>query len=178
MTKQSAFPKRKLRICYWNSVSKIVSTDLMQLETHLKQLGTIELIKVETLEDPNMKPCDLLIVAAQSIDQEEFPKWMNQLKSKIYKQGHVWTPALIFAEIPFYVLQEIWHEAVKENWYFDILTPAHIESIPIRVANILRIHDHLHELYRYEKTLDEMSAKVSDMENKISKMTSNSNEPS
>ena len=50
--------------------------------------------------------------------------------------------------------------AAGMNWYFDILSMEHIDSMPIRVANLLRIHDHLHELERYQNTLATLNHRV------------------
>ena len=174
MSQLRAFPNRELRICYWNAFGKVIDSDLMQIEQNLRHLGEVKIEEVKSLDDSSLSPCDLLIVAAQQVSEDDFSSWMTKFRGKIHKQGHVWTPALIFADVPFSILNDIWPEAVKENWYFDILSPAHIESLPIRVANILRIHDHLHELHRYSETLDELNTKVVKAEKEISNIKKSS----
>ena len=57
--------------------------------------------------------------------------------------------------------------AIDENWYFDVIDPDHLDSLPMRVANLLRIHDHLHELSRYEKSLADLQADVRQMQQKL-----------
>ena len=46
------------------------------------------------------------------------------------------------------------------NWYFDIVASDQLDSLPIRVANLLRIHDHLHELHRYSAALSSLTAQT------------------
>ena len=40
-------------------------------------------------------------------------------------------------------------------------------TLPIRVANLLRIHDHLHELKRYSAALDDITVKVKMLESQM-----------
>ena len=53
-------------------------------------------------------------------------------------------------------MEEIW----ASNWYFDIIHPDHLTSLPVRIANLLRIHDHLAELHRYEAELGRMQQNI------------------
>lgn len=165
------FANRKLRFCYWAVESRLVDGERMTLEQHLKRLGDVTVEPIKSLDAPGAGPYDLLIVAAQRVPVKDFPIWLAGFRRRIQSLGMVWTPALILAGVDFAVLQEIWPEVTKENWYFDILDPSHVASLPIRVANLLRIHDHLHELKRYAAALDDVTAKVQDLEAKVSKLS-------
>ncbi len=166
----SLFPGRSLRICYWNTEARLVDAERMNLESHLRRLGELRVDSVKSLDDPALVPCDLLIVAAQVIPVAEFPVWLQGLKKRIQARNLVWTPALILAEPDFAVLSGILPEIARENWYFDVIAPAHLSSLPMRVANLLRMHDHLHELRRYEDALDDVNQKVKVLEEQLASL--------
>ncbi len=172
MSTPSMFSDRVLRIFYWNADPRVVDADRMQLEKLLKRLGDIKLTTIKSLDQLPKDGCDLLIIAAHSVPKKEFPKWLMGLRSRIHSSGVIWVPALILADIGFEVLSEILTEVAAENWYFDIIMPLHVESLPIRVANLLRIHDHLHELNRYAVAISEVSTKVRDLEIELQLMKS------
>ena len=164
-----------MRLCYWNVDARVVDAGLVSLEQHLNALGGPRPVAVKSLEPAVLDavldgPCDLAIIAAQSVDPAHFATWLRGLAQKIKRQNQIWMPALILSDAPFSVLREILPEARAENWYFDILAPAHLSSLPIRVANLLRIHDHLRELRRYEDALEDVSAKVKSLEARVAHM--------
>lgn len=151
---------RPLRVCYFNLDAKTIDSKRIALEKKLNLLGSVSIYNIKGMTDPNINPCDLLVLAAQRIPHDEFNNWLGEFSKKIEKQGHIWIPTMIFSDVPFHILRETLEKAVQMNWYFDIIRDDHLDSIPIRVANLLRIHDHLHELDRYENTLNSLSAKL------------------
>lgn len=161
------FAGRPLRLCYWAADSRIVDSERASLEGHLARIGDARVVPIKALDSPDAKPCDLLIVAAQKIVQPDFAAWLSAFRRRVAREGDIWTPALILADVPFDVLSEIWPEARADNWYFDILSPTHLSSLPIRVANLLRIHDHLHEMKRYASALEDIGAKVANLEREL-----------
>lgn len=170
MRTPSMFADRTLRLFYWNADPRVLDADLMQLEKLLKRLGDVKLTSIKSLDLIPKDGCDLLIIAAHSIPKKEFPKWLMGLRARIHSNGRIWVPALILADVGFEVLADILTDVTAENWYFDILLPSHVESLPIRVANLLRIHDHLHELNRYELAIAEVSNRVKDLESELQKL--------
>lgn len=172
MSTPSMFADRVLRIYYWNADPRVVDADRMQLEKLLKRLGDIKLTTIKSLELVPKDGCDLLMIAAHSVPKKEFAKWLMGLRSRIHSNGGIWVPALILADIGFDVLSEILTDVAAENWYFDIIMPSHVESLPIRVANLLRIHDHLHELNRYALAISEVSNRVRDLEVELQRLRS------
>ena len=167
MQTQSMFEGRVLRLSYWNSDARVVDADRMQLEKYLSRLGDVRLNVVKNLEAITSGACDLLIVAAQNVPRKEFAKGLVGLRSRVHTQGSIWVPALILADVGFDTLADILSEVTRENWYFDILAPGHLDSIPIRVANLVRIHDHLHELRRYLDAVEDVSSKVKHLEQQM-----------
>ncbi len=160
--------KRHLRVNYWNSEPRLIAPSKARLEQLLKQLGTVELREVKSLTDDS-QPADLLVIPADHIPDDKFIDWLKGLRQRIRQQGQIWTPALITADISFGDLNDLIDDAVKANWYFDVIHRDHMESLPIRVANLLRIHDHLHELKRYRQELDKLDLKVADLEAQLQK---------
>ena len=139
---------RKRRICYWDAEKKFTDSSKINFERHLSFLPDFDLVNLVSLEDENFQPCDLLIVAATAIDEDIFHDWLKGLNKRIIRQNSIWTPCIIVTEISFAESSQSLHTFADNNWYFDILHPHHTDSIPIRVANLLKIHDHLHELFR------------------------------
>lgn len=171
-----SFRNRALRICYYNAETRIVDAGLARFESLLKQMGTIQVEAIASLDDPQLGPSDLLIVAASHLLEEDFLKWLQGLAKRMVRQNNIWVPCLIVADVPFSDLaDEVLPFAIAENWYFDVMAPDHIESLPIRVANLLRIHDHLHELGRYEKTLNQLSDQVESLRAQLESLGGNAN---
>jgi hypothetical protein len=139
----------------------------MMIESHLKRLGDLKVEAVKDLSSPEVIPCDLMVVGAQKVPEEAFSGWFSALRSKMVSNASIWTPALVIADVSFEVLRSLLVQAVQDNWYFDIVNPRQISSLPIRVANLLRIHDHLHELRRYALALDEIQGQVRELESQI-----------
>jgi hypothetical protein len=167
MQSPSMFADRVLRLSYWNTDSRVIDADRLQLETSLKRLGDVSVHTVKSLDVVQRDGCDLLIVAAQSVPRKEFAKWLLGFRGRIHSNGKIWVPALILADVGFETLADILADVTSENWYFDILAPSHMDSLPIRVANLLRIHDHLHEISRYETAIAEVSSRVRELERQV-----------
>jgi len=167
MSSLTIFAKKHLRICYWNAEPRFVFPGKMALEKKLGLLGDVTFVELQSLDDKNFHPCDLLIIAGGNLDDEAFTKWITAVRKRVKQQGKIWTPALILASISFSTLDENLVEAVKSNWYFDVLNADHLESLPIRVANLLRIHDHLHELRRYDEQLEVLNEQVEELQRQL-----------
>lgn len=165
------FPGRTLKLKYWNAETRFVDADRANLEHHLKRLGEVEITAVKALDGPDLLPVDLLLIAAQMVPAKDFPQWLGGLRKRFQTPEKIWIPAVILADVPFDVLSGLLPEAVRDNWYFDILSPAHIASLPIRVANLLRINDHLHEMKRYADAVDEVTKKVRALEGALASLS-------
>ena len=144
------------------------------LEKRLKLLGgDFSMHQVKGLSDPKFSPCDLLIIDAHKLPAENFPQWLFAFSKKIESQGFIWVPALIISSASFITLKEVLNRAIEMNWYFDIMKEEHMDSIPIRVANLLRIHDHLHEMKRYEESLNALSNQLDQLTHTIRTLKGN-----
>lgn len=163
----SGFLERTLRIKYFVADKRFVDAERMVLEHNLRRLTDVTLSELKSFDDPDFLPCDLLIVAAKNVAAIDFRKWLDGFRRKVRNEGNIWIPALILTQIEFEDLRDILLEAVNENWYFDVMHAEHMSSLPIRVANLLKIHDHLHELDRYEQALTELGEKVALLESQL-----------
>ncbi len=161
------FQDRSFRVCYWDGEKRIVDSRKSSLERQLKYLGDIDLITLDRLEDPNFDPCDLLIITAEHVPEQEFAAWLVSLESRLTFRKMIRVPALIFADLPIELLAEIYLKSAKQNWYFDVISSSDLNSLPIRIANLLRIHDHLHELSRYQNQLAIFEEKIEELEKLI-----------
>ncbi|NDE14037.1 hypothetical protein EBZ80_03820 [bacterium] len=158
---------RRSRACVLNLDPKFVNLPKIKLEQELRAMVDIELVEVKSLEDPDFRPCDLVIVEAQGVSNGAFQAWLSSFQARLVAQADIWVPSLIVADISVPEARELMEHAVKSNWYFDVVQPAHIDSLPVRVANLLRIHDHLHELRRYSETLDRLQDRVNMLEHEV-----------
>jgi hypothetical protein len=161
---------RRSRVCLLNLDPKLVSLPKIQLEKALKAMIDIDLAEVRGMEDSLFTPCDLLIVEAQGIPTMDFQRWLGAFKQRILTQADIWIPAVIVTDLPATDARVLMEDAAKSNWYFDVVRPDHLESLPLRVANLLRIHDHLHELRRYSETLDRLQDRVNMLEHEVNSL--------
>jgi hypothetical protein len=160
--------ERTLRVKYFVADKRFVDADRMLLEKNLRRISDVKLSEIKSIEAADFLPCDLLVVAAKNVAAIDFKKWLTGFRKRVHNEGNIWVPALILTEVEFEDLRDILLEAVNENWYFDVMHADHMASLPIRVANLLKINDHLHELDRYEKALADLGEKVMKLESQLS----------
>ena len=150
--------QRPLRVCSYHYDPRFIDDTLEQVEHELSKVHDFEIISLSSLDAPEFDPCDLLILMAQQLQDSELTQWTKGLAHRL--RHKIWTPALIVASPGFQVLSELTTFALGSNWYFDVVDAEHIPSLPLRITNLIRIHDHLHEMYRYEKTLSTLEQKL------------------
>lgn len=142
----------------------MVGPSILAVEQQLKNLGSIQLIYLKSLDDPAFHPCDLLVLTANYIEEENFETWLKGVESRLNRQGGIKVPAVIYANVGLAVQRELLQWSVASNWYFDIVDPNHLTSLPIRMANFLRLHDHLHEVTRMQQSVESLTERVSSLE--------------
>lgn len=161
------FSNRNLQIDYWNSESRYIAAGVLDLEEKLTLLGKCHIQPVETLEKLGAGRADLFVIACPLTDSQTFPTWLSNIEKKLFYAKKIKTPTLIFADFSFETLNKVFELTLTSNWYCDLVNPKHIESLPIRIANLIRIHDHLKELEVYEKQISKLEADVSNMEKRL-----------
>ncbi len=151
---------RQLRVAYWDHAPRQVNFIKGQLERHLRDLTEISLFDVQGYEQAVQERADLVVVAADHLDAEIFATWFPNLQGKIAKTQGIWVPALILTKLDFAAVHEQFAVAYRDNWYCDLIHPDHLSSLPIRVANLIKMHDHLREMERYQSALSSLEQRV------------------
>lgn len=177
MTTKNLFDHRRMRVCHWNATPGFVSAASAAIEQRLKLLLELELVEVRSLDDPAIKPTDVLFISAEGLEDEQYPAWLKSISPRIPRAHGIPAPTIIFGDISPAVQSEILRWAVEGNWYFDIVEPGQVSSLTVRVANFLRIHDHLHEIRRMSEAMKLLDAKVADMEAQMEKVLKGSKSP-
>jgi hypothetical protein len=164
------FKNRRMRVCSWAATPGFASAASAAFDQQLRQFIQLDLVKVKSLDDPEVHPADLLIISAEGLDDELFPEWIKGLSTRIPRAHGIPVPTIIFSIVSAPTQRELLRWAVDGNWYFDIVEPDHLSSLPVRVANFLRLHDHLHEVRRMTDVSAVMAKKVQDMEQQLQKL--------
>ncbi len=170
MTRQAVAFSSHRAICAWDLDPKRSDTNKLNLERFLKLLPSVTMRKVKGLEDPDFLPCDLAVVYAWHLNQIELKSWLENFEKRWKKQGAIWIPALIVSPLEIGELLGTMEDIWASNWYFDIIHPDHLQSLPVRIANLLRIHDHLNELHRYEEELSRMQQSIRTIEQQLKEL--------
>jgi hypothetical protein len=157
------YQDRRMRVCSWNASPGFISAASAALEQQLRQLIQVDIVPVKSIGDATA-PCDLLIISAEGIDEEAFPSWLKSISGRIPNIHGIPVPSIIFGEVSAPVQRELLRWAIEGNWYFDIVDPRHVSSLPVRVTNFLRLHDHLHEVRRISDASRLLDTRVREME--------------
>lgn len=160
--------QRPLKICVVNQEPRLVDRHLAAIESELKKIYEVELEKISSVDNIADQPCDLLIVIAHQLEAEELVTWVKALGKRIEKNNAVSIPSLIIGQDLEVPSKDLMSFAISENWYFDLISAEHLGSLAIRAANLIRIHDHIHELGRYESTIKNLENQVKELEEKLS----------
>lgn len=159
--------KRQLKIALINQQPKLVTRTLAEIEQEIEKLHSYEIETIGSFEDSYIKPFDLIVMIAIHLGPKELFAWIKSTSEKIARNHHIPVPCLIISETPSHQVSELTEFAVKENWYFDVVDTKHVASCPMRIANLLRIHDHIHELRRYDQTVTELNERVNELERQL-----------
>ncbi len=156
-----------LTIAYWDLEKRLTSSQKINFENKVNLLGNTEFITFTKLEELSNTNVDLLIASADHVEDADLEGFIVSLSKRIERLGAIWVPALIFSEASYEVLHQFMKNIVQDNWYFDFIHPDHLDSLPIRAANLLKIHDHMRELKNYELKLADLESKVTTLEQKV-----------
>jgi hypothetical protein len=157
---------RKLKIGVHDQEPRIFNRIKASLESQISRLASIQICPIKSLNEL-ADSIDLLLVIAPPLNSEHFTQWLSSIESRCSNPDSIWTPCIIIADIDFGGLNELLEPASRSNWYFDIIHSEHLNSLPIRVANLLRISDHLKELLRYDREVKNLLKRVEFLESKF-----------
>ena len=147
---------KSLRVAYWDQSPRHLSSWKDLLERYLRQITEIKCIDVKSLDQAAREQVDLTIVHAEHLDREAFHQWLSGLMKTARNSQAIWIPTLIVTRMNFADVRPLFSPTYEENWYCDLIHPDHIDSLPLRVVNLIKIHDHLKELKRYRVSLENL----------------------
>ena len=153
------FKNRSLDVSYWDIDRRSVDSAKSRLEAGLRMVADYEITEITDLKSLSPQ-ADLLVISATLLPQEGLIAWFRKLIVEMQSTEKVWVPAVILCQLTEEDLLEVMHDAIQSNWYVDLLDPSHLSSLPIRVASLIRIHDHLKELLRYDDKLADLQAQI------------------
>jgi hypothetical protein len=161
---------RNYQACFLSLNPKVLTGISAAIESQITKIVPVQVQKIETMDEVASGTWNLLIVDAQILGDNELSLWIDKLHERMKKNSAVWTPALILSRCTIGASLRILEQMIAFNWYFDIVNPDHLESIPLRIANLIRIHDHLGELNQYRQLLENLQQRVEVMENQALKL--------
>ena len=158
---------KKIKIGEFSLTPKIISQVGAFVESHLKIFFDAEVKPVKNHLEINTAEFDLGLIQAQELEPPEFLKWLESFEKKRSEAELIAVPFIIITPINPSEVKQFFSRVVATNWYFDLVHPMQLQSLPIRVANLIRIKLHIAELSRYNLELDEMAAKVESLEQSL-----------
>lgn len=158
--------------CFLSLNPNVLSSISAAIDAQLERTLTVKVSRISSLSELSSRHWDLVIVDAQILNETEIPSWIEGLYGKLIGTSTIWIPALIFSTCSPATTIKICEQMVALNWYFDIVHPDHVSSIPLRIANLIRIHNHLRELLEYKSILDDLQQRVDAVESQSRKIGS------
>lgn len=162
---------REITVGYLDTQKKFFSSQKGRLEFLLKSFGKIAFREVKSLDDDSLRDCHALLTTADHVPDEDFLKWFLKFEKKVHLMKLIWIPTIILADLELATQKSLLDHSLKSNWYFDIVAGSQLNSLPIRLANMIRIHDHLKELYHYDRELNALQGQVLDLETQIRQLS-------
>ena len=156
-------PEVSRTICYMNRNPRELTSQKLHLERLVKNLGEITCIDVNSIEDPAVRGCDLVVIGGIDVPEEQLGRWISRMGERMRDLGNIWVPVIFVSDAKFLALRELITQCAQSNWYFDIVNSAHFESLPVRIANLFRIHDHLKELFRYSEEINILQGRLEEV---------------
>jgi hypothetical protein len=156
--------KRTLGFC--DPERRIIQLAKIFIENCVKRLQDLELAEFTDIKIA-MTHCDALIIAGPNTDAAPIP-WLERLSQEFSSSRiSIMTPVIVVSEWDFDQLNSLIQLVIDDNWYFDILHPDHLSSLPIRVANLIRINEHLREIETYDRLVNELENRVHKLETSL-----------
>jgi hypothetical protein len=158
----------EIKIIHWNAFPKLVSTELAAIERELSFFKKISFQAVAQVEDiQNHRDAGMTMVLATGHDETTFTPWLKGFQKRWRDLNLQAMPCLIISHAQSGSLREILQSAVDDNWYFDVVDPEHLSSLPLRIANLARSKVHVEELSRMNKALLDVESRLADVESSL-----------
>ncbi len=158
---------KKINVGNYSLTPKIITQVGAFVESHLKVFFESQVEVVKDHEQIKSPDFDIGLVQAQELELPEFLKWLDSFEKKRADASLIQVPFIIVTPISPADVAKLFVRVVETNWYFDLVHPMQLQSLPIRVANLIRIKLHIEELQRYNLELDQMAEKIAQLEEKL-----------
>ncbi len=163
--------QKKYKLGFQNLEEKVLNNYILKIEQQLKSFAPFfDIIPIRHLDDDKLLQCELLLIGSHALGAKEFSTWLTHFHSRMQSSKRIWIPTIIMGDYDEKILLEFLTEATQKNWYFDIIRNDELDSLPIRVTNLLRIHDHLKELWRYDEEIKRLQTAVETLNDKLHKI--------
>jgi hypothetical protein len=157
---------RNLRITYFDESPKALNLEKVDFELKLKRVFDIAINQTSNIDQVRADDTDLIVAFPSTADGESLMKWIQRYENRT-AQNLSTIPLLVIFRVGFQTVNDAFLISHASNRYFDIIHPEHLDSLPVRILNLLKIRDHIAEIGRYDATLKELIKKVSDLETQI-----------
>lgn len=158
---------RIFRVAYLDTQQKYFTGAKKHCQNILRSLDGTDFNEISALNQLDTQNTDIVFLSASHIESVDFQQWLDGLAKKFKRNEFIWIPALILAEVSLNISRDILQVTINNNWYYDIISPNELDSLPLRMANLIKIHDHMKELNRYEAELQNFSEKIEGLERVI-----------
>ena len=157
----------KYNIGFWSYFKSSTSSAAISVEENLKSLPQISLSKIDGVSKEQLSGIDLIVIDAMELEIDEPILWIDKLFKKIVSNNNIPIPCLIINKAHNLDIAIDIFEHIRSNFYYDFINPNHLGSLSMRMANLIKIHDHLHELSRYEKELTSLQKQTDQLQQQL-----------
>lgn len=158
--------KQPLAITYWEQNAHVWDAIKGQVEQQLQLIFPCQTKKVKTLSSEDFWPCDLIVTYGGTMT--DVVTSLKAIERQLRSSGKVWPASLVIGSYPVEQTADLFQMILSSNWNFDVVDPDHLESLPTRVCNLIRIQEHLQELRHYDKQLQDLESEVAKLVTKLS----------
>jgi len=156
--------QRELKIAVLNLAPKVLSKHSAKAEQTLRSIFDVTWKEYRTLDEIDGSDAEILLVLAHELDDADFKQWLDGFEKRRTDPRKIWIPVAFVMQMSAKLQSQLLRRVFETNWYFDLIAIDHIDSLAIRVANLLRMKDHLLELRKYSDEVVQLSDQVSEME--------------
>ncbi len=139
--------------------ARLADRYLARVEATLKSISEVKTLVISSGTDPKLNRCSILIVFANNLDDQQMVTWVKGIAKRLDPES-INIPWLIICESSEGVQKELLRYALDENWYFDLVSPEHLDSLTTRIGSLIRISDHISEIHRYDAEIKTLETQV------------------
>ncbi len=147
-----------------DEASVLINSHKMELEKVLSSFFRMDWIKsVQSNSKFDAQKVDAVVMSALHVEEESINEWLRKKRNFIDQEFSKKVPmvAIVRSKASFYFT--LVEHLFADNRYIDLVHVDHLNSLPVRLLNLLRISVHLNELEQYDKRLKALEAMVENL---------------